>query len=145
MSLHHSLPHWNYYRLLERDLEDCFRYVAPNQAHYEVYSDQFARIILVACTEIENVLAALSLMTQNKPLKTNILSYHPCVTDKFPKFCEMDVVLPRFSLGLKPWIEWSTSTAPDWWSNGYNKIKHDRMNYAEAPTLIRAINSVGAL
>ena len=32
MSDYSNLPHWNYFRLLERDLEECFRYVAPAEA-----------------------------------------------------------------------------------------------------------------
>jgi len=46
MNIYHDLPHWNYYKLLERDLEGCFRYVHPCDGHFDVYSDEFARIIL---------------------------------------------------------------------------------------------------
>lgn len=53
--------------------------------------------------------------------------------------------MPRFSLTLTPWDRWSASSAPDWWTFGYNKIKHNRLKYPGAPTLIRAINSVAAL
>lgn len=140
-----NLPHWNYYRLLEKDLEDCFKFVEPCEKHYGVYSDQFARIILMASTEIENVLNSFSTWSQYKPAPKNITSHYSCVTAKFPLFCEMDVYMPRYSIGMKPWDGWSSNTGPDWWSAGYNKIKHDRINYPDAPTMLRAIKSVGSL
>ena len=55
------------------------------------------------------------------------------------------MVMPRYSHRVHPWKEWTSSSAPDWWTNGYNKIKHDRMNYPAAPTMIRAIGAVSAL
>lgn len=124
MSLHHDLPHWNYYRLLERDLEDCFRYVFPKQEHFNVYSDEFARIILMASTEIENVFNSFSFWAQcNLPERKTILSYHGCVVASYPRFCEMELIMPHYSIGFKPWDGWSATSAPDWWSMGYNKIK----------------------
>lgn len=145
MSVHHNPPHWNYYRLLERDLEACFRFVYPVQEHWEVYSDEFARIILMAAAEIENAFKSFAFWAQTTPLPSSIHQYFDCVSAKYPKVCEMEMIMPRYSLGFKPWDGWSSSSAPDWWTYGYNKIKHDRMNHPGAPTLIRAIKSVGAL
>jgi len=145
MAVHHNLPHWNYYRLLERDLENCFRFVQPCEKHFGVYSDQFARIILMASTEIENVLNSFAFWAQCNPKPSSILAYFPCIAGSFPRFCDMELVMPRYSIGFKPWEGWSTKAAPDWWTLGYNKIKHDRINHVDAPTLIRAVKSVGAL
>ncbi len=145
MQIHHNLPHWNYYRLLEQDLEGCFRYVQPCEAHFGVYSDEFARVILIASSEIENALRTFSSYTQYTPEPSSIHKFHSCLTSFYPKFCEMKLILPRYSLQIKPWDGWSNTSAPDWWSLGYNKIKHDRLNHPTAPTMIRAITSLGAL
>jgi hypothetical protein len=145
MGIYHNLPHWNYYRLLEQDLESCFRFVNPSQEHWNVYSDEFSRIILVAASEIENALRTFALWSQTNPIPSSILKYFECITTIYPHFYEMELVMPRYSVAIKPWEDWSESAAPDWWTYGYNKIKHDRLNYPNAPTLIRAIKSVGAL
>ena len=145
MGIYHDLPHWNYYLLLEKDLERCFRFVPPIQAHWSVYSDEFARIILMAATEIENALNDFAFWTLTTPRPSSILKYFDYANAIYPQFCEMELLIPRYSIGFKPWDGWSSSSAPDWWSFGYNKIKHDRMNHPDAPTLIRAMKSVGAL
>lgn len=145
MTVLHNPPHWNYYLLLERDLEESFRFVPPVSKHFGVYSDQFSRIILMACTEIENCLASFAFWTQCNPVPTSIGGYCNCVSGRFSRFNEMEVVMPRHSLGLHPWKDWTSKDAPEWWTKGYNKIKHDRLNHPDAPTLIRAVRSVSAL
>lgn len=150
MKILHNPPHLRYYRLLERDLEECFRYVEPCSQHFTVHSDEFARIILMACSEIENALKLFAFWAKVRDPATptdvaNIGKLYGVVTHKYPKFCDMKISMPRYSLLLQPWKEWSTSAAPDWWSNGYNKIKHDRMSNPGAATLQRAINAVAAL
>ncbi|MEI6135228.1 MAG: hypothetical protein WCP72_09655 [Desulfomonile sp.] len=77
MDVPHNLPHWNYYRLLESDLELCFRYVEPVQEHFGVYSDEFAKIIVLASTEIENGLKSLvrSIQSHSKTHQCGNASY----------------------------------------------------------------------
>jgi hypothetical protein len=41
--------------------------------------------------------------------------------------------------------DWSAKSPPEWWTNGYNKIKHDRLNHPNAPSLISAVHSVEGL
>ncbi len=142
---HYNLPHWNYYRLLEHDLENCFRYVQPCKEHFDVYSDEFARIILMSSTEIENALKSFALEIKYSPPPKSIFSYFKCVTSVYPRFCEIEIEMARFSLIFKPWDGWSETKAPDWWTYGYNKIKHDKLKHISAPTMIRAIKSLSAL
>lgn len=144
MTLHHNLPHWNYYRLLERDLEECFRYIEPDVAHFAVYSEQFARIILMACAEAENCMRALAIWEQ-APKSKGLLGYRSLITSIFPSFAAMDMYMPRFSIGFAPWQEWADKAAPDWWRNGYNKIKHDRLGHPGAATLGRAVKATAGL
>jgi hypothetical protein len=145
MTTHVSLPHWNYFRLLERDLEQCFQFVAPSPDHYVVHSDRFAQIILLACAEIENVMRAFSVAAGCVPVPSGIGAYQQCVLSKYSAFRAMKVSLPRFSLVVHPWANWTPTEAPDWWTFGYNKIKHDRMGHPGAPSMHRAISSVAAL
>lgn len=143
--IHHNLPHWNYFRLLERDLEESFRYIHPCPDHYSVYSDHFARIILMACTEIENCLREFANETQYKPQPKNINDFYKCVSSKFTRFNETKLFMPRYSLSFEPWSEWTNAAPPEWWTSGYNKIKHNRLDYPNTSTMNRAISSVAAL
>jgi hypothetical protein len=150
MKVLHDPPHLRYYKLLEQDLENCFRFVEPCSEHFGVYSEEFSRIILMAAAGIENALKGLAFWAQVKYPDTptnvsNIQKLFGVVTHLFPNFCTMQLFMPRYSILIEPWQGWSASSAPDWWSNGYNKIKHDRQNHLNAPTLQRAVNAVGAL
>jgi hypothetical protein len=150
MSILHNPPHLTYYHLLEKDLEDCFRYVEPCVAHHNVYSEQFSRIILMAAAEIENILREFHReckktgQTQVCEAK-NVGHWHGVVTAKFPKFSCMRMVLPRYQIDIRPWLGWTATTAPDWWTNGYNKIKHNRIDNPGAASLIRAVSAVAGL
>lgn len=139
-----DLPRWNYFRLLERDIEACFRYVEPCEKHYAVYSDEFSKLILVACSEIENSLHELAGFISGPGSRNNIKELKAIVLARFPHMPLARVSVARYGLTLEPWKDWAESP-PDWWANGYNKIKHDRGGNPEAGTLLRALNAMAAL
>jgi len=141
----HSLPQWNYYRMLEADLERSFRYIQPTNNHLDVYSDHFSMIILAACSEIENALQAFSQLVDCTPTPKKILQFHLCITSVYPSFCETQIAMPRFNARFTPWGTWSQTEAPDWWTNGYNKIKHDRINHPTAATFKHALGAMAGL
>ena len=139
------IPHWRYFQLLEKDLAECFRYVHPCPEHFGVYSEHFARIILMSSSEIQNCIRGYAHSTGYSPVPGSIGQHQAFISSKHPNLNQSRVVLPEYSLEFEPWKDWSDSNAPDWWTYGYNKIKHDRLQYPNAPTLKRATESVGAL
>jgi len=126
--LNSNYPHWNFFRILESDLEKCFRYIEPTKSHYSVFSDEFGKIILLACSEIEN---ALKTLARDITPEINIGGIKDCresIIRKYPKFGLIKISLPRYGIVVQPWESWyENDTAPDWWSNGYNVVKHDRV------------------
>src|ERR1700712_4904374 len=104
--MHHDLPHWNYFRLLERDLEESFRYVEPCPEHNQVYSDHFARIIVMACVEIENCFRRFAAEPPKPSKPKKISGYQQAVTTKCPLFTKMIIDMPRFNLDFLPWSGW---------------------------------------
>ena len=146
----HDLPHWRFYMTLEEDLEKCFRFIPLAQDHHNVYSDEFAKIILLAATEFENTLQEFKFWSQisypeNSSISENITGYYIGVTNVFPNIVSMQMIMPRYSLMFSPLSDWSNLSGPDWWAKGYNKIKHGRLENPTAPTMIRALKAVGAL
>lgn len=140
-----NAPHWRYFQLLERDLAECFRYVHPSTVHLGVYSEHFARIILMASTEIENCIRGYADFVGHSPMPGKIGEYQAFINGQHANFNKSKVLLPEYSLDFEPWKGWTASNPPDWWTYGYNKIKHDRLGYPDAPTLKRATESVGGL
>lgn len=130
--------------MVEKDLESCFRYVEPNASHFGVYSDEFGKIILVACSETENALQALVKHIEPNASCGNINELREAVLRKFPHLCLARVDAPRYGLSVLPW-ENRNQESPDWWKNGYNKIKHDRVGNPDAATFERALKAVAGL
>lgn len=141
----YNLPRWNFFRILERDLEACFRYVEPSNSHLSVYSNEFAKLILVACSEVENALRELSISINAKNNYKHLGDYRDAVLSKYPYFHFIEISVPRYGITVAPWKTWATDNNPDWWKNGYNKIKHDRAGNPSAATMERALNSIAAL
>ena len=48
--------YWSYYLSIERMLEDTRRFVATSDENKNTYSDEFAKIILLSCSEIDSIL-----------------------------------------------------------------------------------------
>ncbi|WP_424952217.1 hypothetical protein [Deinococcus sp.] len=138
-------PHWRFYQSLEEDLEKCFKYVAPESDHFEVHSDEFAKIILLAGSEFENVLKEFKRHVAYS-CSENIGGYYKCVKSNYPSISNMEMYMPRyFEFNFKPLENWSELNPPEWWTYGYNKIKHNRLDHPKAPTLKRAFHSVASL
>ena len=49
---------WNYYLSLEKDLDDTSRYIEP-KGQENVFSFEFAKLLVLSCTELESVLKLL--------------------------------------------------------------------------------------
>ena len=49
---------WNYFLMLESDLDNTSRYIEP-QGQENVYSFEFAKLLILACTEVESVFKAI--------------------------------------------------------------------------------------
>jgi len=142
----HNFPHWHYYLNLEKDLTECLRYVEPVEQQFDVYSDEFARIILLAASGFENSLKEL-IEVIGKNSKGNLQTLREPLISEFPSLVEMEFYVPRCDIVLKPLGDWESGKEknPDWWKNGYVKIKHDKTRNPESASLRRAFDSVAAL
>lgn len=136
---------WENFLIIEQELNNTFRYVAFDSEHFDVYSEEYSRIILISCVMIENIIADMANKINPGHRYTNLPSYFPCISGRFPKFTTIEITLPQYNYNLKPWENWSAQSCPEWWTMGYNKIKHDRVNNLTAPSLKRAIEAVSGL
>jgi hypothetical protein len=121
-----SQPYLEYFLSIESDLERCGRFVEFTSDNFKTYSVEFARIIMAAASEFDALAKNLCKLIDPLRKPDRINQYFPIITSKFPKFTECAVQMQRYKLDFKPWDGWTSESGPEWWSKGYNKIKHNR-------------------
>lgn len=138
--------HWEYFLSIETDLADCARYVDFCEDNYATHSIEFARILMAAGAEFDAVAKKLCTALRSvEKVPGTLAEYRPIICDRYPRFCEYRVIVPRYHLSIVPWLDWSPTAAPAWWSKGYNKMKHERHEYFRNANLGNALSAVSAL
>jgi hypothetical protein len=140
-----SLPHWQYFLSIEADLFRCARYVEFDQANYGSYSVEFARIIVTAGAEFDAVAKKICKTIQKTSSPQSINAYRPIIIGRYPRFTDYKLQIPSYKLLIQPWKDWTPTTSPDWWSKGYNMIKHQRDAHFFAANLGNAIQATAGL
>ena len=136
---------WQYFLAVEADLSACSRYVEFSEENYSSYSNEFAKIIVIAASEIDSILRELCEQINPEAKANNILQYFDVICGKFQYFNQCEIEVPSSGLRLAPWNGWSKTASPSWWGQGFNKIKHDRSNNFQTANLRNAMCAVGAL
>ncbi len=136
--------HWNYFLAVEAELVACARYVEFSKDNFECYSNEFAKIIVLAAGEVDSIWRELCNRLSPASRVDNIHGYYPILLDNYPLLTKCEVAIPRYHLTVCPWKDWGPSQRPGWWSKSYNKLKHERHAHFTSATLESALNAVGA-
>ena len=51
--------YWGYYLSVEKMMKNTSQYVAPTKQNINTYSDEFMKIILLSCSEIDSILKVI--------------------------------------------------------------------------------------
>lgn len=132
---------WNYFRSLSDDMAQTARYVEPI-GQEKVYSIEFAKIIILSCTELESVLKALCLGIDGSECG-NIGQYKEKVLGRFPHIVEAVVEIPRTGAQLKPFEGWDSGPL-SWW-DAYTDVKHTRGKLFSQASYQNALYALSAL
>lgn len=132
---------WNYYLSLEKDLSNTSRYIEPS-GQENVYSYEFAKLIILACTEIETIFKVICTEKSGKECG-NIGEYKDIILSSFPKIVYAEVYVSRWSQMIIPFDGWDTEKL-GWW-DAYVAIKHNRDINFELATYKNAVYSLSAL
>ena len=139
---------WNYYMSIEKDLYKTVEYVEPCIENFKTYSQEYAKIINVACAEADVIFKELCMLIDStyKPdgKNENIDTYKKIILQRFPQIEETWLSLDRAKIDIYPFKDWSKTGKLSWWKD-YQKIKHERKDYYVKANLENAIYSVGAL
>lgn len=136
---------WDYYRTLEEDLIQFNRYVEIDRANYKTYSLELAKMLLTAGTELDTAFKALCNKISPTSNANTIGDYNKIVSSKYPDVIYHEKYVKGHGIILKPFENWNLNNNPHWWTNGYNKIKHNRANYIQNANLENVLNIVSAL
>ena len=116
---------WNYFLMLESDLDNTSRYIEPlNQEN--VYSFEFAKILILACTEVEAVFKAICHEIDDSQTAGDIGKYKSIILGRYPKIVNTKVSAKRLGRDIYPFAGWDRG--PLLWWNGYNDVKHNRVD-----------------
>ena len=133
---------WNYFLTLESDLENTSRYIEPS-GQENVYSFEFAKLLVLACTEIESVLKVMCKEINPSSKAEKMSDYQPIIMQRFPKITEACVEISRLGRNIKPFSEWNSQPL-SWW-RAYNGVKHNRGNNFSDATYMNAVMALSGL
>ena len=136
--------HWNYFLAVEAELSLCSRYVDFSDKNYACYSNEFAKIIVLAGSEVDSIFFEICRYINPSSGSRNIRQFYCTLVDLFPRIAQCEVVIARDKIELQPFCGLSGSKSPDWWAKGYNKIKHERSAHFSNASLLFALQAVGA-
>ena len=139
------LAYWDYYRSIEEDLITTTRFVEFCKENYPSYSIEFGRIIMAAGSELDMLFKVLCKKINPSSKADNINQYFTEVTAKFPTISSIKRYVRGYDLILQPFSAWTSENGPNWWSKGFNKIKHERNIYFDFANLENALNIVAGL
>ena len=132
---------WNYYLSLERDMANTSQYIEP-MGQEDVHSFEFAKILILSCTEVESLFKILCEEIEHKKAG-NMSEYKEIILNKYPRIIEAEVNISRLNRNLKPFAEWDCKKLL-WW-DAYQEVKHNRDNAFSLATYRNAVMALSAL
>lgn len=132
---------WNYYLSIESDLANTSRYIEP-AGQENVHSFEFAKILILACTEVESVFKLICVATESKKVG-DIGEYKRILLSRYPKIIEATVSVNRLGKYIQPYSEWTTGPI-SWWT-AYQQVKHSRGSHFSCASYQNAVNAIAAL
>ena len=151
--------YWRQYLSLEKDMIDTDDYVTIDSKNYGTFSNEYAKLFVMACTEIDSLSVEFSKMVKEEyheesAIKANnILKRIDTIKTAYDKLGNYHVKtkFPYNELHYVPYRNFSDKCAEDWWQD-YNEVKHNRTelssggkyNYEKA-NLKNTMNALSAL
>jgi hypothetical protein len=136
-------------RLLLDRLDELFLYIEPSAASLRTYSHKTRELLILACTEVENLWTRY--MHDAKAAPINGRGY---TTNDYVKLVNK-LYLREFQITLKAFPSVQPSRPSDGWTadqptrsitwyDGYNQTKHDRRTHFNKATLKNCVDAVAA-
>lgn len=123
--------YWRQYKLLEHELIKTDDYVWIDRDNYDTFSNQYMKLLLTICSEMESIAEVLCNRKGDKA-PYGIKNKLDCLIMEHPnlKKYRVDTKYPYDIKNITPMEKFSDSIS-DWWQ-AYNDIKHRRMDINDA-------------
>ncbi|MBS4764931.1 hypothetical protein KG007_01755 [Alistipes sp. kh20] len=147
-------PNYTYYRnklpqfeLLIDELTNVFKVIEPIPDNKNTYGHQLRNILILACTEVENLLKSF-LKVHGYPKDGNLSMTDYWLVNNYLHLSKTHSYFFRYnSWGFaRPFVAWEAAEyTPLPWYAAYNRVKHDRESNFKEATLENAVLSVAAV
>ena len=138
---------WRYYLSLEDDISNTSRFVEPI-GQEDVFSLEFAKILILSCVEVESVLKKFYYFynpSRSKKSKLNIKDYKSVLTTKCPTIAKESLSVSRTGKTIIPFQSWDLDEdSPRWWK-AYQDVKHNRFEQYKNASYSNAVSALAAL
>lgn len=132
-------------KILLEKIQDILAYIEPSSQSLQAYGYKLRELLILACTEVENILKFYTPNPTGKMLNTSdyIQIMQKVALNKY-NISFIDCV-NKYS--CKPFENWNSSapTQSIQWYHAYNKVKHDKANNINQATLENCLNAVAAV
>ncbi len=145
--------YWSYYLSIEKMMKNTSQYVCPSKFNKNTYSDEFMKIILLSCSEIDSI---LKLICKENNVVLNDREYNMSVYAKvlvnqgdikkqaFSPKCATSSMNDFFICLPFETLDGNKKYAGLKWWEDYQKLKHNRLENAEAGNLENAVCAITA-
>lgn len=135
-------------KILIEKLDALFIYIEPSPEGLKAYSHKTRELLILACTEVENIWKQYMTIAGVQPAGANFNTNDYVKLLNSLSLSEFEVSLKPYNTvnSCKPFGSWNPArpTQSLTWYDAYNKTKHDRSSHFKEATLEACIQSVCA-
>jgi len=135
--------HWRYFLSLESEFNTSLRYVEYTKEQESVFSFEFARLLMLICSEMDVLFKVICDHINNSANADSIGKYYGVISTKYDITSEK-IIIDRYGLKLFPFEDWNQDTPPSWWT-AYNKVKHRRHEHFSQANLGNVLQTIAGL
>lgn len=132
-------------KILLEKTQEIINFIEPSSQSLQAYSYKLRELLILSCTEVENILRFYTPNSSGKILKTTdyVQILQKVALGQY-KISFVDCV-NKFA--CKPFENWNSSSATQSipWYDAYNKVKHDKANNFKEATFENCLNAVAAV
>jgi len=135
----------DWYTEAEQMLADFLEYVPYCDTHKEVWSPKLVFVLQETCSQLDSLWRWEAINVHGKNDRADIADYFELYGAKMaPRWTIFWADKPE---KVQPFSEWQgTQYHPlDWWAEGYNKVKHNRLENRTCASLKRTVESLAGL
>lgn len=135
--------HWRYFLSLESEFNNTLRYVEYTKQQESVFSFEFARLLILICSEMDVLFKVVCDPIDNSASASSIGEYYGVIISKYDITSEK-IIVGRYGLELYPFKDWNQNKPPSWWTAN-NKVKHQRHEHFHQANLGNTLHAIAGL